>query len=247
MKNLYVTTFIALITTTSIGYAGSVDDAEAGSAAFERGDYPAADRLFSRALSTGRLTAADRESALVMRARARISESRDDLALKDVEQALKLKPNDQEATNLKRQLQGDAERKAQTSAPEDEQAQPVGSTNLLSLACKGTSTTFVPTALGYSKSIQASSSNNEVSFILNIDLDTGDVTYSTSGKTYPHLATITTDSVVWQGSLSLPEIENSQPAQVTISRSSGAFSEVFNFDLLTETLKGNCAPTQPKF
>jgi hypothetical protein len=48
----------------------------------------------------------DRESALVMRARAYIGERRNNLALADLQQALKLNPNDQEATSLRLQAQG---------------------------------------------------------------------------------------------------------------------------------------------
>ena len=60
-------------------------------------------RLFTEALRSGGLSPSDRELALVKRAQAYIGEMRNDLALGDLQQALKLDPNDAEAASLRLQ------------------------------------------------------------------------------------------------------------------------------------------------
>jgi tetratricopeptide (TPR) repeat protein len=207
MKKLYVTTLIALITATSVGHAGSIDDAEAGTAAFERGDYATAERLFTQALGTGGLTPSDRESALVMRARAYIGESRDDLALKDIERALKLDPNDQEAVNLKRQVEGDKNKVTNKLAPK---AHSERSENLIYLTCNYTDFTTV----------RGDRQHCDITNKYKIDLNTGDVTRLLGGRLmtpHPHLDTIAPNRITWM----LPE---EAPFQVIISRDSWAIS-----------------------
>ena len=106
MKLLAAATLAVLLLTAPAGRAGSLDDANAGLDALGRGDYATAVRLFTKALRAGNLSASDRELAFVRRAQAYIGQQRNDLALADLQQALKLDPNDQEAVNLRLQVQG---------------------------------------------------------------------------------------------------------------------------------------------
>jgi tetratricopeptide (TPR) repeat protein len=255
MKNLYATTLTALIVTTSIGYAGSVDDAEAGSAAFMRGDYATAERLFTQALGTGGLTSSDRESALVMRARAYIAQGRYNLAMQDVDQALTLDPDDREAATLKSQLRFAAESKGQSVAPQGKQPESERSENFIYLTCEGTTITYMPTGRGYSKGYKAYSVPNKAAFSLNIDLKSREVTLSTNGKstTVPK-PTITTDWINWTAPLeagyrNMPGIEYQQNNQaiefqqnyqVSVSRRSWSHSVLFESNYLTVTAYSDC-------
>jgi tetratricopeptide (TPR) repeat protein len=108
MKHLAITGLVLFLSATAVGHANSVDDATAGVDALNQGDYGKAVQLFTQALSSGDLSAADRESALVTRAEAYFSERRNDLALTDLEQALKLNPHDQEAMNLQIRVKRDS-------------------------------------------------------------------------------------------------------------------------------------------
>lgn len=84
----------------SAARADGVGDANAGMAALDRGDYAEAVRLFTKALD-GNLSSADKESAYVERAKAYLGGQRTDLALADLDRALKLDPSDKEAADLR--------------------------------------------------------------------------------------------------------------------------------------------------
>lgn len=106
MKRLLAGSLVLLLLAMPGSRANSVDDANAGLDALNRGDYATAVQLFTKALEAGELSAADRELAFVKRGQAYLGEHRDDLALTDLDQALKLDPADQEAANLLRQAKG---------------------------------------------------------------------------------------------------------------------------------------------
>jgi hypothetical protein len=108
MKRIAIAGSMLFLFTTAVGLANSVDNARAGVAAISRGDYAHAVDLFTQALSSGDLSAVDRESAFAMRAQAYIGEQRNDLALADLEQALKLDPTDQEVLNLRQRIENDS-------------------------------------------------------------------------------------------------------------------------------------------
>jgi tetratricopeptide (TPR) repeat protein len=77
--------------------ANPLDDAKAGKIAFDKGDNSAAERLFTSAINSRRLTRADQELAFVKRAEARIALGKGQAALADAYSALNLDPADNEA------------------------------------------------------------------------------------------------------------------------------------------------------
>jgi hypothetical protein len=241
MIRCYVTTFTALIliTTTSVGYAGGLDDAEAGSVAFESHDYGTAVRLFTQALGTGELNSSDRESALVMRARAYIGESQDDLALKDVEQALKLNPNDQEAADLKRQLQGGAERKAQS--------------NKVHFSCQERYSESTPTAAGTTLGYWYQKKDLSSRLEFTVNLNSGEVLYEEVGNTMKMAhATITSDSITWEPAappiaVRYPKAQGLASLSAPIaklSRSDNSFIVMFEYNFFTNSYYSSCTKTR---
>jgi hypothetical protein len=107
MKRITTAGLVLLLFATAVAHADSVGDARAGVDAISHRDYAKAVELFTQALSSGDLSTVDRESAFAMRAQAYIGEQRNDLALADVEQALKLDPMDQEVINLQSRIKSD--------------------------------------------------------------------------------------------------------------------------------------------
>jgi tetratricopeptide (TPR) repeat protein len=105
VKRIAITGLVLFLSATAVGYANSVDDANTGLDALNRGDFATAVHLFSRALQSGALSASDRELALMKRGQAYIGENRVDLALTDLDEALALDPNDQEAAGLRLEVQ----------------------------------------------------------------------------------------------------------------------------------------------
>jgi tetratricopeptide (TPR) repeat protein len=84
--------------------AGPADEANAGLDALDRGDYDTAVRLLSDALDSGALSPADKEFAYLERAKAYAAEKNEASALADVNAALALDPADQEAIDLREEL-----------------------------------------------------------------------------------------------------------------------------------------------
>jgi tetratricopeptide (TPR) repeat protein len=234
MKIAYLTALIALTTFTSVGYAGSVDDAEAGSAAFERGDYATAERLFTRALGAGELNSPDRESALVMRARAYIAEGREDLGLKDVEQALELNLNDQEAAKLKHQLQGDAESDVYYS-------------------CNATYSTLTPTPDGRALGYNDQRRGVQGSFELSLDTKAREVVWHAGSASMRDHFSLSSDEITWYPSgMRGPAAKYPNEKRLAylgapvakLSRSDGLFVLTVNYNLFTETNYASCTRSQ---
>jgi tetratricopeptide (TPR) repeat protein len=90
----------ALLLMTGAAHADGLQQANAGMAAMERGDYRAAAELFTKALVAGDLGPADMELALVKRAESYLHVGLAKAALPDLDQALRLDPNDAEAADL---------------------------------------------------------------------------------------------------------------------------------------------------
>jgi hypothetical protein len=181
-----------------------------------------------------------------MRAQAYIGESRNDLALKDVEQALKLNPNDREAANLKGQLQGGTQRNAQTFSGD------------VPYSCKKTYATMTPTpdgrALGYNdqrKDVQGS-------FNLSVNASSSEIIYypypgRLDGFTREHFS-IAADDITWNwAGMSAPTVRYpnetrglaylSAPTS-KLSRSDGSFVLIVEYNFFTETNYASCTKSQ---
>lgn len=105
-----------LLLSAPAALAGAVDDANAGLDALDHGDNATAVRLFSQALREGGLSDSDRELAFVKRAQAYLGEGQNDLARQDLEQALRIDANDQEAAALMRRAEAQPPTQGQPSA-----------------------------------------------------------------------------------------------------------------------------------
>jgi hypothetical protein len=117
MKRIAIAGSVLFLCTATVGHANSVDDARAGVDAIGRRDYAKAVELFTQALSSGDLSVVDRESAFAMRAQAYIGEQQNNLALADLQQALKLDPKDQEVLKLRLHIENDLVGHAVASQP----------------------------------------------------------------------------------------------------------------------------------
>ena len=78
-------------------FAGPLDDANAGLDAMKQGDYNHAATLFTSAIKSGQLTGDDLEFAYSERGQAYLKSGNTKAAIADFKQALKLKPDDQDA------------------------------------------------------------------------------------------------------------------------------------------------------
>jgi tetratricopeptide (TPR) repeat protein len=96
----------SLVLSPTASGAGAADDANAGMDALNAGQYAKAIQLFTRAIQSKKLAAADLESAYVERGKAYLGEHNTKLSLADFDRALKLNPGDQEASDLRDQAQG---------------------------------------------------------------------------------------------------------------------------------------------
>jgi tetratricopeptide (TPR) repeat protein len=88
--------FVAL---APLARAGGVDDANSGLAALNRADYDGAILLFTRAINSGELEAADRENGLACRGHAYLKVGRYSQAIADLDEARRLRPDDADAQN----------------------------------------------------------------------------------------------------------------------------------------------------
>jgi tetratricopeptide (TPR) repeat protein len=107
---LWSTLLVAVL--ASAAYAGGVEDGNAGLQALNSGAYDEAIRLFTRALRPSELTGDDREFAYLNRGKAYVAKGDFDHAIADFKQALRLKPDDNDAQDalqaaLTRQSGGD--------------------------------------------------------------------------------------------------------------------------------------------
>jgi hypothetical protein len=97
----------ALLLASSLALAAApatnpaVKDANAGLDALNKSDYAGAVRLLTRAINGGKLNASDRELAYVTRARAYIGQSKNDLALADLDRAAALDSTDKDIDTLR--------------------------------------------------------------------------------------------------------------------------------------------------
>ncbi|MDE2133920.1 MAG: tetratricopeptide repeat protein [Alphaproteobacteria bacterium] len=101
--------FIGIITTlflASLAHAESpsVNDANAGLEALDKGDYGTAIQLLTQALREGGLSKSDRELAFLTRAKAYIGKQQYDPAESDLSTAARLDPKDGDVTNVRSQI-----------------------------------------------------------------------------------------------------------------------------------------------
>jgi len=87
------------ITIATSAHATGVEDGAAGLDALNRGAYDEAIRLFTRALQPGRLTPGDREFAFLNRGAAYTAKGDYVHAIADLKEAVRLKPDDDDAQN----------------------------------------------------------------------------------------------------------------------------------------------------
>ena len=90
--------------------AGSIEDATAGLDALKRSDFGTAVNLFGKAIAAGTLSTQDLELALVKRGEAYVRMNRGAQAVRDLDEALRLNPGDEEAKSLRDQAQDLADR-----------------------------------------------------------------------------------------------------------------------------------------
>jgi tetratricopeptide (TPR) repeat protein len=98
MKHALLLAGAATLLMAGSALADPLADAKAGLAALNSGDNPAAVRLLTSALASGRLTLTDRELAYVKRAQAYLAMEEGAKALADSSHALDLDPKDAEAS-----------------------------------------------------------------------------------------------------------------------------------------------------
>jgi tetratricopeptide (TPR) repeat protein len=87
-------------------YADGLSDAKAGLEALNRGDNTAAISLFTKAITGGKLSRADKELAYVKRSEAYLATGSKDKALADANRALALDSGDSEAAGVRDKAQG---------------------------------------------------------------------------------------------------------------------------------------------
>jgi tetratricopeptide (TPR) repeat protein len=97
MRNLWLAAGAAVVLAAAAANANPLDDAKAGMQAYDKGDNPAAVRLFTSAINSHRLLRSDQELAYVKRAQAHIALGQGQAALADSYSALNLDPADSEA------------------------------------------------------------------------------------------------------------------------------------------------------
>ena len=88
---------IAGLVSASAAFANASDDANAGLDALKQGDYPRAVTLFTSAIKSGQLSSDDLEFAYSQRGEAYLKSGNAKAAALDFKQALKMKPDDQDA------------------------------------------------------------------------------------------------------------------------------------------------------
>jgi tetratricopeptide (TPR) repeat protein len=109
MKRITLVLAIALLASPTLSYGNAASDANAGMDALSAGQYAKAVELFTRALGSGTLSAADTESAYVERGKAYLGEHADQEALADFDRALKLNPADPEVAELQAEARSTSE------------------------------------------------------------------------------------------------------------------------------------------
>jgi hypothetical protein len=97
MRSVWWAAGAAVFLLTGAASANPLEDAKAGMSAFDKGDNPAAVRLFTSAINSHRLLRTDQELAFVKRAEAHIALGQGQAALADAYSALNLDPADSEA------------------------------------------------------------------------------------------------------------------------------------------------------
>jgi hypothetical protein len=105
MRNVLLAASAAVALVAGAAMADPLDDAKAGLSALDKGDNPAAIKLFSSALESGKLTRSDQELAHVKRSEAYLANSEARSALDDADAALNLDPADSEATAARNRAQ----------------------------------------------------------------------------------------------------------------------------------------------
>jgi tetratricopeptide (TPR) repeat protein len=96
MKAWLAATAIVLVL-GGVAHASAADDGNAALDALNAGDNDRAVQLFTRAIESHELSAADQEFALANRGRAYAKEGQVALAIDDLDQARRLKPDDADA------------------------------------------------------------------------------------------------------------------------------------------------------
>ena len=96
-KTIAPAVLIAGLMSAPAAFAGPLDDANAGLDAMKQGDYSHAAALFTSAIKSGQLTGDDLEFAYSERGQAYLKSGNSKAAAADFKQALKLKPDDQDA------------------------------------------------------------------------------------------------------------------------------------------------------
>lgn len=96
---------VIFLASPALGETQAVKDANAALDALDKGDYATAEHLLTKVLKEGGLSSSDRELAYVTRAKAYLGEKRNDLALADINEALKIDSTDKEAIDLRAQIQ----------------------------------------------------------------------------------------------------------------------------------------------
>jgi tetratricopeptide (TPR) repeat protein len=97
MKMLYMAAIMAAFVASS-AQADAIVDGKAGLTALDQGSFSAAVRLFTKVLADRHISSDDRELAYLSRGKAYAGLHKKTLAAADFHQALKLKPNDTEAS-----------------------------------------------------------------------------------------------------------------------------------------------------
>lgn len=103
-------TLIGLLVLTSAVRANGLDDANAGLAALNAGEFDHAISLMTRALASGQLRGDDLEFGFACRGRAYLKNADYSSAIVDLDRARRMKPDDQDA-------QGDLEQALAVLAP----------------------------------------------------------------------------------------------------------------------------------
>jgi len=90
---------LGVLACASAAHANGPDDANAGLAALNAGDYDRAISLFDRALASGQIQGDDTEVAFACRGRAYLKKGDYASAIVDLDRARRIKPDDTDAQN----------------------------------------------------------------------------------------------------------------------------------------------------